>query len=159
MGVLECASGASVWRGYDYYKRDKVVWLDETGANSFYAEVEGSAGEPYSVELHIDHPRKSKCNCPHADGKRIVCKHMVATYFAAQPGEAERFYAEVIAYQEAEEERQEALCDKVCQYVRRMKKSELQEALLQLLFDGPEWQYDRFVRDNGLDANWQTIKW
>ena len=35
-----------------------------------------------------------------------------------------------------------------------MKKSELQEALLQLLFDGPEWQYDRFVRENGLDDDW-----
>lgn len=27
-----------------------------------------------------------------------------------------------------------------------MKKSELQDALLELLFTGPEWQYDRFVR-------------
>lgn len=26
-----------------------------------------------------------------------------------------------------------------------MKKSKLQEALLTLLMEGPEWQYDRFV--------------
>ena len=32
-----------------------------------------------------------------------------------------------------------------------MKKAELEQALLQLLFDGPEWQYDRFLRDNGLE--------
>lgn len=37
------------------------------------------------------------------------------------------------------------------QYVWKMKKSELQQALLELLLDGPEWQYDRFVRENGLD--------
>lgn len=151
MGILECASGASVWRGFYYYKEKKVVSLEEIEANIFYAKVSGSLIEPYSVELHIDHPRKSKCNCPHADGKRIVCKHIVAAYFAALPEEAEKFYAEAVAYQEEEEQRQEALSNKVCDYVWHMKKNELQEALLQLLFDGPEWQYDRFVEENGLD--------
>ena len=154
MGLLECASGASVWRGYDYYKGKKVVSLEEIEANIFSAKVSGSSSVPYSVELHINHPRKSKCNCPHADGKRIVCKHIVAAYFAALPEEAEKFYTEAMAYQEEEEKHQEELSDKVCHYVRHMKKSELQEALLQLLFDGPEWQYNRFVRENGLDDNW-----
>ena len=154
MGFLECASGASVWRGYDYYKEKKVVVLEETEVNIFSAKVSGNSSEPYSVELHIDHPRKSKCNCSHADGKRIICKHIVATYFTALPDEAEKFYAEAMAYQEEEEKRQDELSDKVCHYVWHMKKSELQEALLQLLFDGPEWQYDRFVRENGLDDDW-----
>lgn len=80
MGLLECASGPSVWRGYDYYKKKKVVSLEEI--------------------------------------------------------------------------RQEELYDKVCHYVWHMKKSELQEVLLQLLFEGPEWQYDRFLRDNGLEEGW-----
>ena len=154
MGLLECASGASAWRGYDYYKEKKVVILEEIEENIFSAKVSGNSSEPYSVELHIDHPRKSKCNCPHADGKRIICKHIVATYFTALPDEAEKFYAEAMAYQEEEEKRQDELSDKVCHYVWHMKKSELQEVLLQLLFDGPEWQYDRFVRENGLDDDW-----
>ena len=154
MGLLECASGASVWRGYDYYKEKKVVTLEETEANIFAAKVSGNSSEPYSVELHIDHPRKSKCNCPHADGKRIICKHIVAAYFAVLPEEADKFYAEAMAYQEEEEKRQDELSDKVCHYVWHMKKSELQEALLQLLFDGPEWQFDRFVRENGLEDDW-----
>ena len=29
MGLLECASGASVWRGYDYYKEKKVFDIEE----------------------------------------------------------------------------------------------------------------------------------
>ncbi len=107
MGLLECASGASVWRGYDYYKEKKVVALEEIEANIFSAKMSGNSGEPYSVEFHIDHPRKSKCNCPHADGKRIICKHNVAAYFTAIPDEAEKFYAEAMAYQEEEEKRQE----------------------------------------------------
>ena len=61
------------------------------------------------------------------------------------------FYAEAVAYQEEEEKRQEELSDKVCSYVRHMKKDELQQALLQLLFDGPEWQYERFIQENGID--------
>ena len=32
-------------------------------------------------------------------------------------------------------------------FVRKMKKIEAQEALLQLLLDGPDWQYDRFVAE------------
>ena len=113
MGLLECASSASVWRGYDYYKEKKVVSLEVTGENIYSATVAGSSSEPYSVELNIDHPRKSKCNCPHADGKRIICKHIVATYFTVLPKEAERFYAEAMAYQEEEEKRQEEMSDKV----------------------------------------------
>lgn len=154
MGILECASGASIWRGYDYYHAKKVVNLEEIEANVFTAKVLGNSSEPYSVELHVDHPRKSKCNCAHADGKRIICKHIVAAYFTVLPEEADRFYAEAMAYQKEEEKRQEALADQVCHYVRNMKKSELQEALLQLLFDGSEWQFNRFVRDNGLQNDW-----
>lgn len=154
MGLLECASGASVWRGYDYYKEKKVVSLEVTGENIYSATVAGSSSEPYSVELHIDHPRKSKCNCPHADGKRIICKHIVATYFTVLPKEAEKFYTEAMAYQEEEEKHQEELSDKVIEYVGKMKKVDLCQSLLELLFDGPEWQYDRFIREHGLDDDW-----
>ena len=154
MGLLESASGASVWRGYDYYKEKKVVSLEVTGENIYSATVAGSSSEPYSVELHIDHPRKSKCNCPHADGKRIICKHIVATYFTVLPKEAEKFYAEAMAYQEEEEKHQEELSDKVIEYVGKMKKVDLCQSLLELLFDGPEWQYDRFIREHGLDDDW-----
>lgn len=151
MGLLEFASGASVWRGYNYFKEKKIKTLEEIGDNIYSATVTGSSNQLYSVELHVDHPRKSKCNCPHANGKRIICKHIVAAYFTAFPLEADMFYAEAVAYQEEEEKRQEELSDKVCSYVRHMKKDELQQALLQLLFDGPEWQYERFIQENGID--------
>lgn len=95
-----------------------------------------------------------KCNCPHADGKRIICKHIVATYFTVLPKEAEKFYAEAMAYQEEEEKHQEELSDKVIEYVGKMKKVDLCQSLLELLFDGPEWQYDRFIREHGLDDDW-----
>ena len=151
MGLLECASGASVWRGYDYYKEKKVLGIEKIGDGIYSANVSGSGSKPYTVELHMDHPRKSKCNCPHADGKRIICKHIVATYFTILPDAAEKFYAEAMACQEEEEKQEEELYNKVQDYVCKMKKSELQNALLELLFDGPEWQFDCFIRQNELD--------
>ena len=108
MGLLECASGAAVWRGYDYYKEKKIKTLEEIGDNIYSATVTGSSNERYSVELHVGHPRKSKCNCPHADGKRVICKHIVAAYFTAFPEEAEKFYTEAMAYQEEEEKHKKA---------------------------------------------------
>ncbi len=151
MGLIECASYASVWRGYDYFKDNKVLSFKKPEEGVFTATVAGSTKEPYSVEIHIEHPRKSKCNCLHANGRRIVCKHMIATYFTAFPKEAEKFYTDVIAYQAEAEKREEELADKVCQYVWKMKKDELQQAFLEMLFDGPEWQFDRFIREHDLD--------
>ena len=154
MGMIECTSGASLWRGYDYYKENKVRNLIETSSGIFTAEVNGTSAEPYVVEIDIAHPRKSKCNCPHANGKRIVCKHMMAVYFAAFPEEAEQIYNEAIAYQEEEEKHTEELYEKIRQYVCKMKKSEAQQALLELLFDGTEWQFDRFVREHNLEDDY-----
>ena len=154
MGMIECTSGASLWRGYDYYKENKVKNLIETSPGIFSANVEGNSDKPYIVEIDVAHPRKSKCNCPHADGKRIVCKHMMAVYFAAFPEEAQRIYNEAIEYQEQEDKRAEELYEKVRQHVWEMKKNEAQQALLELLFDGPEWQFDRFVREHNLEDDY-----
>lgn len=154
MGMIECTSGASLWRGYDYYKENKVENLIETSPGIFTADVKGNSEEPYVVEIDIAHPRKSKCNCPHADGKRIVCTHMMAVYFAAFPEEAQRIYNETIEYQEQAEKHAEELYEKVRQYVWKMKKSEAQQALLELLFDGNEWQFDRFVREHNLEDDY-----
>ncbi len=151
MGLLECASSSSIWRGYDYYYNKKVENLVETDSGIFTAKVTGRANEPYTVKIDIAHPRKSKCNCPHADGKRIICKHMIATYFTAFPKEATRFYQEYLIAQEEAEQYEEELYDKVKEYVWRMKDEELQRTLLELLFTGPEWQLENFVREHDID--------
>ena len=152
MSLIDLASGASAWRGYNYYKDGKVLRCLRTEEARYEGEVSGSNGEVYHVRLDLEHPRRSECTCPHAAGKRIVCKHQVALYFTAFPEEAEKYYREVIeAEEEAERERvrQETA---VIERVRKMKKSELQDALLELLFDGPEWQYERFAREQLRDC-------
>lgn len=151
MGLLECASGASAWRGYESYLEQRVTNLSKIQDDIFTATVMGQKRTPYCVEVHLDHPKRSKCDCPHAQGRPVVCKHIVAAYFAALPQEAERFYAESAALQEEAEKWQEELDDRLIAYVRKMKANEAKEALLQVLLDGPDWQYDRFIREHRID--------
>ena len=151
MGLLECASYASCWRGYDYYEEHKVFDLQETAPGIYSAAVQGTAAVPYTVELNLPHPRKSSCNCPHANGRRVICKHIVAAYFAALPKEAVRFYKEAMDAEEMAAQDAEDMENKVSAYIMKMKKAELQEALLETLSEGPEWLYDRFIREHGLD--------
>lgn len=68
---------------------------------------------------------------------------MVAAYFTAFPLEAEQYIAEP---REAEDEQAEYE-EQVIQCVLKMKKTELQETILQILFDGPDWQYEKFIEE------------
>lgn len=169
MGLLECASYMSIFRGYDYYTGKTVHKLIQVSQDQYSAEVIGTAAAPYEVIIDLSHPRKSKCNCPHANGRRIVCKHMLAVYFTVFPDEAQRIYNTLIAneyeddewieYDDDEEDEDDEWVEddveddedddegsrRVIEYICKMKKSELQQALLQVLFDGPEWQYDHFI--------------
>lgn len=79
MGIISLASGSSCWRGLDYYKEKRVVELNKINENEYSSFVKGTNN--YNVHLDIEHPRKSLCDCPLANGKRIICKHIVATYF------------------------------------------------------------------------------
>ena len=78
MSLISLASGKSLWRGYEYYEGKRVHFHIQNGEFEYTGKVSGS-GRSYDVHIDIKHPRKSTCNCPHADGKRIICKHMVAS--------------------------------------------------------------------------------
>lgn len=171
MGLLECASNKSIFRGYDYYKGKHVLSLVQISKDQYNAAVTGTSPSPYEVLIDLSHPRKSKCSCPHANGRRIVCKHMLAVYFTAFPDEAQRIYEKQIAGKEEEpydewdeyeyeddeyedEDDEYKNVNRVIEHIRKMKKSELQQALVQVLFDGPKWQYNRFVEEHCMDDDW-----
>lgn len=147
MGLINIASGNSTWRGLDYYKENKVSNYKKTSDSEYEGIVNGSNGKKYNVFINIEHPRKSKCDCPHAKDKQIICKHIVALYFTAFPDEVDKFLKEV---EEAEKEYkvyEEELYNKTIKYINSMSKNELKEALIEILNVAPEWVYDRFVRD------------
>lgn len=133
MGLIDIASGNSVWRGMDYYNDKKVVSWEKTGPETYSGIVFGNGTEPYTVRIDKQHPRKSTCNCPFADGRRVVCKHMVALFFTTEPKAAEDFLKVVEEYEAEEESREQQHYEDLKKYVMSLSKSELQEMLLDAL--------------------------
>lgn len=120
--------------------------MNKINENEYSSFVKGTNN--YNVHLDIEHPRKSLCDCPLANGKRIICKHIVATYFTAFPNEAVSFEEEQNRLQEEYEKEKEEEYDKVIKYLNRMSKQELIEELIQVFDYGPEWIYNDFVKRN-----------
>ena len=142
------ASATSAWRGYEYYKAGNVLTKIKLSETEYKGVLQGSDNKRYEVFIDIEHPRKSHCNCPHANGKRIICKHQVALYFSVFPEEADQYYKEVIEYEEEEERRQEELDKKVVAYIKSLSKDELRQTLYEVLYDGADWVFERFVREH-----------
>lgn len=103
MGLINLASGSSLWKGIEYYQKGKVKSVKQIDENTYKSEVQGSDNKSYHVHIDIEHPRKSKCNCPFADGRRVICKHMVALYFNVRPEEAEHLIKEAEEIENEEE--------------------------------------------------------
>lgn len=147
MGLLDIASSNSTWRGLDYYKENKGAYYKKVSDSEYEGIINGSNGKKYNVFMDIEHPRKSKCDCPHANGKRVICKHIVALYFTVFPNEVDNFLKEVEEAEKEYEEYEQKLYDKTIKYINSMSKNELKEALIETLNIAPEWFYDRFVRN------------
>lgn len=150
MSIVSLASMQSAWRGYEYWRDKKVVCFTQGADESYSGVVSGSNGKQYQVMIDLTHPRKSSCTCPHAAGRQIICKHKVALYFAAFPNEGKAYEAKYKTALEEEkrvEEEQAELDELVVQKIKSMTKNELQQVLYQILFDGPEWQFKRFIEE------------
>lgn len=133
MSILNSASGASVWKGYAYYTKKKVERYVQLSDSEYEGTVAGSSGNHYHVKINTEHIRQSKCNCPFADGKRIICKHMVALYFSAFPSEADKYIKEVEEYEREEEAREQERIVEIERYVKSLTKAQLQSALIEAL--------------------------
>lgn len=96
MEIISSASSSSCWRGLDYYKNKKIKNIKKISDIEYTSVASGT--EDYSVYLNLKNPRKSTCNCPLANGKRIICKHIVVTYFNVVPDSAEELRMNKIDY-------------------------------------------------------------
>jgi hypothetical protein len=142
MGLKELSSYKSLWRGYNYYIQGKVVEVKKLSNDEFDVKVSNDENKIYSIHLDINHPRKSTCNCPHADGRRIICKHMVASYFTIFPEEAKEYIEEVERYEKEEEKRfqssiimREERIKEIEKHLNKLTKKELKEKLLEYMID------------------------
>ena len=75
--------------------------------------------------------------------KKIICKHIVATYFSVVPNSVKDFIEEQDRLQEEYEEYKN-----VIKCLNKMTKEELIQELISVFDYGPEWLYDDFVRRN-----------
>lgn len=135
MGLIEMASDNSVWRGMDYYERKMVCSWKKSGEEAYDGVVSGSEGNKYSVHIDKMHPRKSSCNCPFAEGRRIICKHMIALLFTAEPKAAKDFLRQVEEWEQEEKERERLHYKELSEYVNSLSKKELQERLYDALVE------------------------
>ena len=140
MGLIDLASSNSLWRGVDYYQSKNVKKIKKISDAEYNSIVSGT--EEYNVHIDINHPRKSTCTCPFATGRRVICKHMVATFFTIYPEEAERIIKEEQEYEEAEERLFEEHLKEVKEYVNGLTDDEVRTALIDKLMD--EWYDDDY---------------
>lgn len=138
MAFYSTASSNSTWRGVRYFEEGKVKGYKEINPSRFEGEVEGSEGQVYSVSIDLDHPKRSTCTCPFAEGRRVVCKHMIALYFSCIPGSLDAFHKdikEMEAQYELEEEkwRKETLAS-IKRQVKNMSAKEAKETLIDILY-------------------------
>ncbi|MDR0852787.1 MAG: SWIM zinc finger domain-containing protein [Clostridiales Family XIII bacterium] len=144
MSLWSLASNASVWRGYDYYKQGKVVSYEMLSDGVYEGYIQGSTDDPYHTVIDVEHPRKSHCNCPFAEGRRVICKHMVALLFTVFPKEADAFMDAVEESEKEEEFWRQEHYKELEHFVKGLKKDELQRELLIALIeleerDGRYW--------------------
>ena len=78
--------------------------------------MQGSQAESYNVRIDITHPRKSECDCPFANGRKI-CKHMVALAFKALPSIKAEYLKEIEESEREAELREKENRDEIRQYV------------------------------------------
>lgn len=140
MSIVTIASNKSAWRGYDYYLNKKVIKFNKLNENEYEGIVRGNGSE-YNVYLNIKNPRKSKCDCPFAKGRRVVCKHVVALYFTLFPYKANNYIKEIEKAEKEEEERQIEAEQELQKYINSLSKNELREILFEMVRDDPDWLY------------------
>lgn len=140
MGLIDLASSNSLWRGIDYYQSKNVKKIKKISDDEYNSIVSGT--EEYNVHIDINHPRKSTCTCPFADGRRVICKHMVATFFTIYPEEAERIIKEEQEYEEEEERLFEEHLEEVREYVNGLTEDEVRALLIDKLMN--EWYDDDY---------------
>ena len=138
MGLLDVASGKSFWRGYDYFREGKVLKKEKVSNSIYRGTVVGSDQTTYEVTIDLQHPKRSVCGCPHADGTRRVCEHKVALYFSVFPEEADKAMKEAEEWEAEEERRIQEENQEIEDYVYSLSLEQLREELIWRLTEEKE---------------------
>lgn len=138
MKFLQLSSNKSFWRGIEYHHEKRVLEWKQIDEIHYSGKVKGSDDHVYDVTIDISRPRRSKCNCPFAEGRYVVCKHMIALYLAIFP-EKEKEWMDYIEEQNTvyEDERtsyMDELKEDITRYVNNLSEQEVREMLINRIF-------------------------
>ena len=135
---LNKASGANRWKGYYYYKAGNVLSTTYLSEDKVKAMVKGSENNIYEVILDLDKPTKSKCNCPFAIDRQVLCKHKIAAFYALFPEfvlELENIKNEFEREEDEIERRREEIYKRVVEEVNKMSINQLRQIVINSLYD------------------------
>ena len=139
MKLLNLASNNSFWRGIDYHHENRIIDWKKLQNNCFQGKVRGSGSAIYDVTIDVVHPKKSVCNCPFAEGRRVICKHMVALDLGIFPEKEQQMmdYIEEQNRMYEQEYEQEMLEreEEIRKYVMKLSKEELRQLLIRRMID------------------------
>lgn len=89
MSFIDSAAYWSKVNGFDYFEDGRVLEIVKISEDEYHAKVKGNNDNICNIVYYPDYPKKSTCNCPRANGKKVVCKHKVALFYALNPDEAQ----------------------------------------------------------------------
>lgn len=139
MKLLNLASNKSFWRGIDYHHENRIIVWKELDKNCYQGKVKGNNGAVYNVMIDSEHPRRSTCDCPFADGRRVICKHMVALYLGIFPDKEQQMMDYIEEqnqmYEQEYEQKMKEREEEIKKYVMSLTKMELREKLIRRMID------------------------
>ena len=146
MGIVDLANRNSYWRGLDYFSNNKIIESKKIDSSNYIGKVKGT--EIYNVIIDTEHPKKSKCTCPFANGKSKICKHMVALYFYNFPKEARKIIKEQKErerkIQEYNEKREKEQYERIFKYVNNLSVEQMKNELIGALIQIEDMNYEYY---------------
>lgn len=115
-----------------------MIEYREISHTLYEGKVLGSGDTIYDVKIDTAHPKKSKCTCPFADGRLVVCKHMIALYLTVNPEAAKEIVSRDELHQSeyegfTEDSYRKKKYNDIVDYVYSLNEAELRRELIQTL--------------------------
>lgn len=139
MDFLSYFESRIVSRGRAYY-RSGCARITSVEGSVVYGEVEGSDGHVYDVQIDIEKPFKSHCNCPYASGDEDMCKHEVALYY-----EYLEHKDEFVKSSAPSNVKFDSVEEAVNSYIKNLNNTQKNMILKIFIIESPEWIREKYL--------------
>ena len=126
-------------RGRTYY-RSGCARITSVEGSVVYGEVEGSDGHVYDVQIDIEKPFKSHCNCPYASGDEDMCKHEVALYY-----EYLEHKDEFVKSSAPSNVKFDSVEEALNSYIKKLNNTQKDMILKIFIIESPEWIREKYL--------------